>query len=148
MINYVNNFEIKMVEPTTLDSNDRAESISTNAGVIETIMSTLSDLPNEQDKLEILLGLVKTYLDIPAVNDVITRIIQEMKQGGDITGEETEEETDLPIEDVGEMPDTAQTPSAPVSAGTEETPAPPQQPEEPEEELPSPQDLGTDLEEM
>ena len=154
MINYVNNFEIKMVEPTTLDSNDRAESISTNAGVIETIMSTLSDLPNEQDKLEILLGLVKTYLDIPAVNDVITRIIQEMKQGGGITEEETEEETDLPIEDVGEMPDTTQTHSASVSAGTEKTPQPspqpeePEEPEEPEDELPSPQDLGTDLEEM
>lgn len=151
MINYVNNFEIKMVEPTTLDSNDRAESISTNAGVIETIMSTLSDLPNEQDKLEILLGLVRTYLDIPAVNDVITRIIQEMKQGGGITEEETEEETDLPIEDVGEMPDTAPTPGVPVSAGTEETPQPspqPEEPQEPEEQLPSPQDLGTDLEEM
>lgn len=155
MLNFVNNFEIKMVEPTTLDSNDRAESISTNAGVIETIMSTLSELPEEKDKLEILLGLVKTYLDIPAVNDVISRILQQLQESKDEAIKELGDTSDLPMDDVGELPTSLDNDESDLESSSDNTNVPEYSdvdnsqsaPETSDnEELPSPSELDTDLE--
>lgn len=162
LITYVNKFQVNMRAPTTLDEEDRMESLNNKASVIDTIMRLLDDVDSAKDKIKMLKVLFEDFIDMPDVNEVLDDILKkipEESKGGEGGGNTTESggsstgglgnfgDNDLGGEDFGGGGEEFETPETFTADGGES-----EQPEELDNdtledsgELPSPGSLGVDL---
>lgn len=70
---YINNFSIRMLAPTTQEEIDRRENIVGKIGLISDVMNNLGDIENNETKLKILKTLLSS-----AINDSeVIQLIQE-----------------------------------------------------------------------
>lgn len=141
---YVNEFTIHMLIPTTQEELDRRENLSNKVQLTSDIMNMLSDIEEPQAKLKILKSLLSNVIDDTDILSIIQEQIDELEEGEGI--DEFSETTETDIKE----------PSSSVerdfndifgSELTSETPeeTEPQESSEEETILPSPEDLGVDL---
>lgn len=142
---YVNEFTIHMVIPTTQEEIDRRENLSNKVQLTSDIMNMLSDIEEPQAKLKILKSLLSNVIDDNDILSIIQEQIDELEEEG--AGiEEFSETTENEIKE----PTTREKRDFNDTFGSELTTETPEEtePEEPSEEetiLPSPEDLGVDL---
>lgn len=141
---YVNEFTIHMVIPTTQEEIDRRENLSNKVQLTSDIMDMLSDIEEPQAKLKILKSLLSNVIDDNDILSIIQEQIDELEEGAGI--EEFSETTENEIKE----PTTREKRDFNDTFGSELTTETPEEtePKEPSEEetiLPSPEDLGVDL---
>lgn len=142
---YVNEFTIHMVIPTTQEEIDRRENLSNKVQLTSDIMNMLSDIEEPQAKLKILKSLLSNVIDDNDILSIIQEQIDELEEEG--AGiEEFSETTENEIKE----PTTREKRDFNDTFGSELTTETPEEtePKEPSEEetiLPSPEDLGVDL---
>lgn len=154
MDNYVNDFTIKMLPPTTQEEIDRRENISSKVQVTRDIMDLVADVEDPVIKLKILKELLSTITNgdvIELLQDQITKMEEESEStsSGEIPNAEGEEEgfdtsepmdlgSDLGLTRIGgeESESSSESAEGETPEGTEE---------EGEEALPTPEDLGVDM---
>jgi hypothetical protein len=73
LINYVNNFSIKMLPPTTQEEIDRRDNISAKIQLARDTMDMLGDVDNPLLKIKMLKSLLSNIL----TNTEITELLQE-----------------------------------------------------------------------
>lgn len=141
---YVNEFTIHMVIPTTQEEIDRRENLSNKVQLTSDIMNMLSDIEEPQAKLKILKSLLSNVIDDNDILSIIQEQIDELEEG--VGMEEFSETTEDEIKE----PTTREKRDFNDTFGSELTTETPEEtePKEPSEEetiLPSPEDLGVDL---
>lgn len=140
---YVNEFTIHMLVPTTQEEIDRRENLSNKVQLTSDIMNMLSDIEDPQAKLRILKSLLSNVIDDNDILSIIQEQIDELEETGT---EEFSETTETEIEE----PSPSGRRDFNDTFGSElagETPEPTETEETSEEEtiLPSPEELGVDL---
>jgi len=93
--NYINNFIIKMMAPTTQEEIDRRENMVGKVQLTGDVMNMLSDIQDPAAKLKILKSMLSTYL----ANQEIVEIIQD--EIDKLETSEKENPKDAPVEDTG-----------------------------------------------
>lgn len=110
---YVNEFNIRMLAPTTQEELDRRENLSNKVGVTTDIMNMLGDIDDSVIKLKIMKSLLSKILTDGEVIDLIQQQIDnlEEQQEAENNPEETTDDIDL-SDDSGDMfADTSSEPS-------------------------------------
>ena len=145
--NYVNQFTIRMLAPTTQEEIDRRDNLSNKVQLTSDIMNMLSEIEDASAKLKILKSLLSNIIEdndiIAVIQDEIDKLEAENVEG--ISSEEPVE-TEEPEFEKSPKRDFNQTFG--TSLGSEEPEeAPNEQPETENEPtiLPSPEDIGVDL---
>lgn len=133
---YINNFTIRMVSPSTIEDSDRLEMLGNKINLIADLMSTLSDVEDSSARLEIIINLLNRYISDEDLNTLLKEILEKQKKG---TIESTSDnltdkvETDLGTISSKEKSDQEELPLD-LSSSTEE-----------EEMLPNPNELDLDM---
>ena len=142
---YVNEFTIHMVIPTTQEELDRRENLSNKVQLTSDIMSMLSDIEEPQAKLKILKSLLSNVIDDNDILSIIQEQIDELEEGAGMEefSETTEDEIKEPT--TREKRDFNDTFGSELTTETPEETEPKEPSEEEETILPSPEDLGVDL---
>lgn len=96
--NYVNEFTIRMLPPTTQEELDRRENLSNKVGLASDVMNMLSDIEDVTTKLKVLKSLLSTVLTNTEVIELIQKEIDKLEAQQE--AEETEEDT--PVEETAE----------------------------------------------
>ena len=78
MTSYVNKFEVRMVSPSTIEDNERNETLNTTTDIVNNIMGLFGDVENNKSRLELLLIMLKEKLNIPDLIDKLEEIIENM----------------------------------------------------------------------
>jgi len=101
---YVNEFNIRMLAPTTQEELDRRENLSNKVGVTTDIMNMLGDIDDSVIKLKIMKSLLSKILTDGEVIDLIQQQIDnlEEQQEAENNPEETTDDIDL-SDDSGDM---------------------------------------------
>lgn len=141
---YVNNFDIKMQSPSTIEDSERIEMTSNKVQLIADIMNALSDLSDEKDRLKVLKSLLARYLGNEEVTQLLDEIIEKLESTSpdeanpdvDISMED-EMNMDMPMSEPADMPSSL---SGPSSAPTNEP-----IPSNDEDQLPNPHDMDIDF---
>lgn len=68
---YINDFQIRMMAPTTQEEIDRRENIVGRIGLITDVMNNLGDIENSESKLKILKSLLSNAISDPEVIQII-----------------------------------------------------------------------------
>lgn len=98
---YINNFTIKMLPPTTQEEIDRRDNLSSKVGLVRDIMDTLGDIENPVTKLTILKSLLSNTITDTDVIQLIEEEIELMQaQTEDLPAEEASYTDD---EDLGDL---------------------------------------------
>lgn len=142
---YVNEFTIHMLPPTTQEEIDRRDNLSNKVQLTSDIMTMLSDIEDNVTKLKILKSLLSNVITDNTVISLLQDEIDKLEQQG-----EPEDETDSTDDIVGdELPsDTSGGSINDIFGGdinTSEEDDTPTENEEPEGILPSPDELGVNL---
>lgn len=142
---YVNEFTIHMLIPTTQEEIDRRENLSNKVQLTSDIMNMLSDIEEPQAKLKILKSLLSNVIDDNDILSIIQEQIDELEEEGEGI-EEFSETTESEIKEPSprEKRDFNDTFGSELTSETPEE-AEPKEPSEEETILPSPEDLGVDL---
>ena len=142
---YVNEFTIHMVIPTTQEELDRRENLSNKVQLTSDIMNMLSDIEEPQAKLKILKSLLSNVIDDNDILSIIQEQIDELEEGAGMEefSETTEDEIKEPT--TREKRDFNDTFGSELTTETPEETEPKEPSEEEETILPSPEDLGVDL---
>lgn len=142
---YVNEFTIHMLIPTTQEEIDRRENLSNKVQLTSDIMNMLSDIEEPQAKLKILKSLLSNVIDDNDILSIIQEQIDELEEEGEGI-EEFSETTENEIKEPSSREKRAFNDTF-GSELTSETPEETEPNESSEEEtiLPSPEDLGVDL---
>ena len=90
--NYVNNFTLHMLPPTTQEEIDRRENLSSKIQIASDIMNTLSDVEDPIAKVKILKSLLSTVV---SDNDII-QILQDYIEVLESEAQEDETPVDVP----------------------------------------------------
>ena len=90
---YINNFTIKMLPPTTQEEIDRRDNMSNKIGLVSDVMNTLSDIENPITKLNILKSLLSNTITDAEVINLIQTEIEDMEKALE------EAEGELPVDD-------------------------------------------------
>lgn len=145
--NYVNQFTIHMLAPTTQEEIDRRDNLSNKVQLTSDIMNMLSEIEDASAKLKILKSLLSNIIEdndiIAVIQDEIDKLEAENVEG---TSSEEPVETEEPEFEKGPKRDFNQTFG--TSLGSEEPEETPNEQPETENEptiLPSPEDIGVDL---
>ena len=88
---YINNFTIKMLPPTTQEEIDRRDNVSSKIGLVRDIMDTLADIENPVTKLTILKTLLSSTITDSDVIQLIEDEIDAMQT--QIDNQDTSKET-------------------------------------------------------
>ena len=97
--NYINEFTIHMLPPTTQEEIDRRDNINGKIQLTSDIMNMLAEIEDPAAKLKILKALLGNVIDDNEVLEVIQEQIDKLEEEGNI--EETEEPVDdIPIDDM------------------------------------------------
>lgn len=142
---YVNEFTIHMLIPTTQEEIDRRENLSNKVQLTSDIMNMLSDIEEPQAKLKILKSLLSNVIDDNDILSIIQEQIDELEEEGEGIeefSETTESEINKPSQ--REKRDFNDTFGSELTSETPEETEPKETSEE-ETILPSPEDLGVDL---
>lgn len=91
---YINNFSIKMLPPTTQEEIDRRENVISKVGLVRDIMDTLADIENPEARLRILKSLLSTTINDP---DVIAILEEQIEALNTEVAEATEESMDADL---------------------------------------------------
>nr|DAP55291.1 MAG TPA: capsid assembly protein [Caudoviricetes sp.] len=142
---YVNEFTIHMLIPTTQEEIDRRENLSNKVQLTSDIMNMLSDIEEPQAKLKILKSLLSNVIDDNDILSIIQEQIDELEEEGEGI-EEFSETTESEIKEPSprEKRDFNDTFGSELTSETPEE-TEPKEPSEEETILPSPEDLGVDL---
>ncbi len=99
---YINNFVIKMLPPTTQEEIDRRDNVSSKIGLVRDIMDTLADIENPITKLTILKTLLSNTITDSDVIQLIEEEIEAMQAQIDSqnAGESPENLSDSEIDDM------------------------------------------------
>ena len=76
---YINNFTIRMLAPTTQEEIDRRENIVGKIGLISDVMNNLGDIENSETKLKILKDLLSNAINNPDVIQLIEDEIESIE---------------------------------------------------------------------
>lgn len=147
MESYVNDFEIKMVSPTTTEDTERMEIIQAKTQLISEILGILGDIDDSADRLKVAKLLINKHLGDTELTSLLEEIIAKQEAavaeantpagGGDIG------DSDFGG-DFGNTSLGGDTGDIPPEAGTEDELTPPEE-EDDDEQLPNPSDLDMDL---
>ena len=97
--NYINEFTIHMLPPSTQVEIDRRDNISGKIQLTSDIMNMIAEIEDPAAKLKILKALLGNVIDDTEVLEVIQEQINKLEEEGNI--EETEEPVDdIPIDDM------------------------------------------------
>lgn len=88
---YINNFVIKMLPPTTQEEIDRRDNLSSKVGLVRDIMDTLADIENPITKLTILKSLLSNTITDTDVIQLIQDEIDNMQAEIDAQSESVPE---------------------------------------------------------
>lgn len=110
---YVNEFNIRMLAPTTQEELDRRENLSNKVGVTTDIMNMLGDIDDSVIKLKIMKSLLSKILTDGEVIDLIQQQIDnlEEQQEAENNPEETTDDIDLSDDSSDMFADTSSEPS-------------------------------------
>ena len=110
---YVNEFNIRMLAPTTQEELDRRENLSNKVGVTTDIMNMLGDIDDSVIKLKIMKSLLSKILTDGEVIDLIQQQIDnlEEQQEAENNPEETTDDIDLSDDSGDIFTDTSSEPS-------------------------------------
>lgn len=110
---YVNEFNIRMLAPTTQEELDRRENLSNKVGVTTDIMNMLGDIDDSVIKLKIMKSLLSKILTDGEVIDLIQQQIDnlEEQQEAENNPEETSDDIDLSDDSSNMFADTSSEPS-------------------------------------
>lgn len=155
--NYVNNFDIKMVSPSTLEDSERNETLNTTIEIVRNLMDLFTDVSETKDRLDILRILLADKLNMEdlttKLDDIIENLETELEEDDFRPRDEASDELD-DSEDYGEMgnftrpnrPDSSREmgnftkPNRPDSSRDMDTIV-----DDTESSLPSPTDIDIDL---
>lgn len=143
---YVNEFTIHMLIPTTQEEIDRRENLSNKVQLTSDIMNMLSDIEEPQAKLKILKSLLSNVIDDNDILSIIQEQIDELEEEGEGIEEfskTTENEIKEPLS--REKRDFNDTFGSELTSETPEEAESNEPSGEEETILPSPADLGVDL---
>lgn len=143
---YVNEFTIHMLIPTTQEEIDRRENLSNKVQLTSDIMNMLSDIEEPQAKLKILKSLLSNVIDDNDILSIIQEQIDELEEEGEGIeefSETTENEIKEPLS--REKRDFNDTFGSELTSETPEEAESNEPSGEEETILPSPEDLGVDL---
>ena len=144
--NYVNNFTLHMVIPTTQEEIDRRDNLSNKVQLVSDIMNMMADITDVPTKLKILKTLLANTIDDPDVVALLQEYIEKLEEEnpeGILSSEEsTKNGEDIPTNTSTEAPA-----SFNDTFGTELNSDNTEDNSENSEEtvLPSPSDLGIDM---
>lgn len=143
---YVNEFTIHMLIPTTQEEIDRRENLSNKVQLTSDIMNMLSDIEEPQAKLKILKSLLSNVIDDNDILSIIQEQIDELEEEGEGM-EEFSETTENEIKEPSsrEKRDFNDTFGSELTSETPEEAESNEPSEEEETILPSPEELGVDL---
>lgn len=141
---YVNEFTIHMLIPTTQEEIDRRENLSNKVQLTSDIMNMLSDIEEPQAKLKILKSLLSNVIDDNDILSIIQEQIDELEEGEGIEEFSETTETEMKEPSSREKKDFNDTFGSELADETPEE-TEPNEPSEEETILPSPEDLGVDL---
>ena len=79
-LDYVNKFTIKMVSPSTVEDEERSETLSNNINQVRDIMDLISDLPDNK-RMEVLSLLFSEKLNMTDVSSIIQEYTDSLKEG-------------------------------------------------------------------
>lgn len=158
LTNYINNFEIHMLPPTTQEDIDRRDNLSSRVGIIRDIINLTDAVEDTSKKLKILKSLLA---DVVTDSDVITVIQEKIDEleaegeegastdgegGGDMLSPEGGSPSETDTTDLGSLfGDTDEPETFTPEGGEGEEGAETEAPEETVGELPSPDSLGIDF---
>ncbi len=83
----INNFTIKMQEPTTQEEKDRKDNLNTSISVIQSIMSLLDPIEDPATKLSIIKSLLAEEINNNDVITIIQDYIKELEENGGMAAE-------------------------------------------------------------
>ena len=160
LTNYINNFEIHMLPPTTQEEIDRRENLSSLVGITRDIINLTDEVEDKASKLKIMKSLVSNVVTdsdiLTIIQDEIDRVEEEKEtdeadeevdMGDEFDGEEESETSYSRSEsekvDLGDLfseepteTETATTQTTEIESPAEETTT---------GELPAPDSLGIDF---
>lgn len=155
---YVNKFTIRMQDPVTQEELDRRENKKNRIGVVQDIMTQLSDVPNQIIKLKILKSLLSSSINDITVLELLQTQIDELESEN-----EAAENTDAAEGDSGDAgknaPKTHDVPEPPMPSIPARMPSraehnepladgdavAPKESDERESSLPTPNELDIDF---
>lgn len=89
--NYINQFTLRMLPPTTQEELDRQDAIDKKLGTIGTIMDQLSEIDNIPMRLKTLKSLLSNVIDNPEVTEIIQQQIDILESQDEETNDESDE---------------------------------------------------------
>ena len=78
--NKVNTFEVHMVSPSTIEDNERKESLSSSVDIVNNAMNMFNDVEKPSDKLKLLKVLLKEHFSSSELEEQLQEIIDEMEK--------------------------------------------------------------------
>lgn len=76
----VNTFEVHMVSPSTIEDNERKESLSSSVDIVNNAMNMFNDVEKSSDKLKLLKVLLKEHFSSSELEEQLQKIIDEMEK--------------------------------------------------------------------
>lgn len=135
---YVNEFTIHMLPPTTQEEIDRRDNLSSKVQLTSDILNMLSDIEDPTTRLKILKSLIGNIIDNPEIISILQEEIDKMEEQNAEVVEQVDTTTEEePLQDFNST----------FGSGLETTETETTEVEEPEAILPSPEELGVDLNE-
>lgn len=81
--NYINQFTLRMLPPTTQEELDRHDAIDKKLGTIGTIMDQLSDIQDPALRLKMLKSLLSSVIDNPEITEILQQEIDSLESQED-----------------------------------------------------------------
>lgn len=100
LVNYINNFYIKMLPPTTQEEIDRRDNIAAKIQLATDTMNMLSDVNNPVIKFKIMKSLLSGILSNTEVTQLLQEYIDELEEEGKNTDKSSKEETPVDSEEL------------------------------------------------
>lgn len=71
-LDYINKFTVKMVAPSTIEDIERDEQMSNRINQVGDITNLISEVIDDKGKVEALVNLLSTYLNLPEIATIVT----------------------------------------------------------------------------
>ena len=71
-LDYINKFTVKMVAPSTIEDIERDEQMSNRINQVGDIINLISEVIDDKGKVEALVNLLSTYLNLPEIATIVT----------------------------------------------------------------------------
>ena len=70
-LDYINKFTVKMVAPSTIEDIERDEQMSNRINQVGDIINLISEVIDDEGKVEALTNLLSTYLNLPEISTIV-----------------------------------------------------------------------------